>query len=289
MLLGSLIRCKLPLMWELRGGQCAWDLLGTPSPKSIGTLGHWKVEAPGCTSKLLGFVGHRTSWWWGVYGTWLRSGAYLCRIGSFKNVLCCVCVHALHPRCPISLRSRSTACHRKRRSLEIAWTIFPGFSNDRPNPTPTHPNDRPLAPSLSNLNEAQRNLSNLSEPRRTSAKLSEPQQTPANLSKPQRTSANLSEPQRNSANLSETQRTSATFAYLRFCRCQFDSSSFVVSNRFWVRWPWLRAAGLRAPNFWWMLKKDCRFSGRETPDPSCRSGADHRVPLQQPVGANWIT
>ena len=139
-----------------------------------------------------------------------------------------------------------------------------------------------------NLSEAQRNLSNPSEPRRTSSKLSKPQQTPANLSKPQRTSANLSESQRNSANLSETQRTSATFAYLRF-RCQFDSSSFVVSNRFWVRWPWLRAAGMRAPNAWWMLKKDCRFSGRETPTPSCRSGVDHRVPIQQPVGADRIT
>ena len=122
MLLGRIICCKLPLMWDLRGGQCARDLIGTPSPKSIGTLGHWKVEAPGCTSKLLGFVGHRTSWWWGVYGTGsyvtvkIRSGAYLCRIGSFKNVLCCVSVHVLLPHYPISLRSRSTACHRKRRS-----------------------------------------------------------------------------------------------------------------------------------------------------------------------------
>ena len=49
MLLGRIICCKLPLMWDLRGGQCARDLIGTPSPKSIGTLGHWKVEAPGCT------------------------------------------------------------------------------------------------------------------------------------------------------------------------------------------------------------------------------------------------
>ena len=146
MLLGSIIRCKLPLMWDLRGGQCAWDRLGTPSPKSIGTLGHWKVEAPGCTSKLLGFVGHRTSWWWGVYGTWLRSGAYLCRIGSFKNVLCCVCVHALHPRCPISLRSRSTACHRKRRRFAQPSPRQTVTTDGDDGPNNAHHLHRPLFP-----------------------------------------------------------------------------------------------------------------------------------------------
>ena len=37
------------LMSYVRGRLYSRHLLGTPSPKSIGTSGHWKVEAAGCT------------------------------------------------------------------------------------------------------------------------------------------------------------------------------------------------------------------------------------------------
>ena len=37
-------------MSDFPGGQWARHLFETPSPKSLGTWGHWKVATAGCTS-----------------------------------------------------------------------------------------------------------------------------------------------------------------------------------------------------------------------------------------------